>query len=245
MKWCARTSWAHRGRHRRPRKSGSRQAVGASSRVPSSLCPATEPSTYVRSLEYHHDVVTGDNMASARRERTTHVSSANNHHSRSAESPSETVPGDQGDLRSASPAAAGGDEQWGPEGPHSGCPTARGRRKAETLKCKHAELREPCLRAFAAYRISRLIGMTQVEIAKALVPDYRPVTQGQISRDIRCVKTWLARGNVAPEWLERRNVAPDLGTPPRKPIPIDPSVIERGPRLDGRVLHQRCHSSKQ
>jgi hypothetical protein len=81
-------------------------------------------------------------------------------------------------------------------------------------------LKEPSDRAFAAYRLVKLGGRKQHEVAKELYVD-----QGTVSRWLTSVAEWIKAGNMLPDELR---VEPSR----RKPMTMDPSKLEQGPRLD-------------
>jgi len=88
-------------------------------------------------------------------------------------------------------------------------------------------LREPPQKAFAAYRAHRVLGQKQADVATEL-----KVNQGQISRWVKQVATWIAGGNVLPNL--------DVLGLTTKPISVDPVVIDMGKRQDGRAKNQRA-----
>lgn len=101
--------------------------------------------------------------------------------------------------------------------------------EAEDAAQPRSATKEPSKEALAAYRISIQTGKKQQEIADILSREFhRQISQGQVSKWIREVKKYLEAGNVLP----------DMPVAAR-PVPVDPGVIEMGPRGDRRAKHQR------
>ncbi len=92
-------------------------------------------------------------------------------------------------------------------------------------------LGEPSPDAFIAYRLLRLMGMKQTEIAEQLTELFRrPIAQGTVSRWCKEVARWLEAGNVLPDLPESSH---------RKPIPVDPAELDKGEDREHRAPRQR------
>jgi hypothetical protein len=110
-----------------------------------------------------------------------------------------------------------------PQAPTDAGPTGNGRESKP-------KLRPPSEKAMMAYRLNTLKGENQDQTAKELSRHFGcRISQGSVSRYIKSTLAWLEAGNVLPK----------LPVMTKKPTPMDPSELERGPRLDGRVTRQR------
>jgi hypothetical protein len=99
------------------------------------------------------------------------------------------------------------------------------------------KLKSPTAEAFRVWFLHATTGKTQVEVAELYQQlDGNPMTQGQVSRMLQQVNTWLEQGNELPS-----NVA----FPMRKPRPVDPSVIDMGAHQEGRTPRQRRKPSRR
>ena len=92
-------------------------------------------------------------------------------------------------------------------------------------------LKQPSNDAFTAYRAGLATGKNQTELAQLLTNEWRrTVYQGNVSRWLDQVKSWLEAGNVLP----------DLSPPAyKKPLAMDPDRIDLGERQDHRSERQR------
>jgi hypothetical protein len=83
-------------------------------------------------------------------------------------------------------------------------------------------MKQPSDRAFAAYRLVKVVGKTQAEVGERL-----RVKQCTVSRWVTATGKWIEAGNVLP---------PEMRAEParRKPMAMDPSKLDQGPRLDRR-----------
>lgn len=96
--------------------------------------------------------------------------------------------------------------------------------------------KEPSKTALAAYRLSLLRGLKQTEVAEELSKQIgRRVYQGQVSRWLDLVRTWLKAGNVFP----------DLPRAANRAASVEPAVIEMGPRGDHLTKRQRDRQSDE
>jgi len=76
-------------------------------------------------------------------------------------------------------------------------------------------------------------GLTQKKIAKELSRTFnRPAAQGQVSKMLSRVKTWIAAGNAVPSIKA-------LAALTEKPMAMDPRTIDMGERSDHRPEHLR------
>jgi hypothetical protein len=101
---------------------------------------------------------------------------------------------------------------------------------------KRPTTKHPSDTAIAAYRLWFVMGRPQKEIAEVLQQETgQSVSQGQVSRWISRVTTYVNAGNVLPD-------APKVMT---KSKSIDPSRIDIGKRTDGRTLRQRHKESDE
>jgi hypothetical protein len=83
-------------------------------------------------------------------------------------------------------------------------------------------LKEPSARAFAAYRLVKILGQSQADVEKTMGVD-----QSTVSRWVNSVGKWIEAGNVLPDEMR-------ADPPRRKPTPMDPTKLDQGPRLDRR-----------
>jgi hypothetical protein len=103
---------------------------------------------------------------------------------------------------------------------------------ATTSTARISTLKEPPREAFSVYRYRFATGKNQTELAsdpKLMEIIGKTVTQGQISRLLKRVTTWIEAGNVLPS-LPKLN---------EKPRPIDPERLDLGERQDGQTPRQR------
>jgi len=92
-------------------------------------------------------------------------------------------------------------------------------------------LKVPGQDAWLAYFLREITGATQKQIAKLIAGATGGTTeQGTVSRWLKEVDAWIAQSNRSP--------APDLPLIGRA-LAIDPTVLNLGPRLDGRTPRQR------
>ena len=85
--------------------------------------------------------------------------------------------------------------------------------------------------AFLVYRMYKISGLTQAEVALQFQQKKRKIlSQATVSRMNKQVKEWLEAGNLLP-----KAEAPD----PRKAMPVDPKTLDLGPRQDGHTPAQR------
>jgi transposase-like protein len=95
---------------------------------------------------------------------------------------------------------------------------------------RRQDLKQPPNHAFAAYRAVKLAGQDQAEVAREL-----GVHQSTISRWVVSVAKWIEAGKVLPAEMR-------VDPPRRKPMSMDPSKLDQGPRLDRR---RRTESRKE
>lgn len=100
-----------------------------------------------------------------------------------------------------------------------------------------AKPKEPSPDALKAYQLSRLLGQKQADIAATMTAELgRPIKQPRVSRWITEVRTFLKAGGVISNELK-----PDKIKSGRTAV-IDPAVLQRGARQDGRARRQRPRS---
>jgi hypothetical protein len=91
-------------------------------------------------------------------------------------------------------------------------------------------VKRPPENAFKVWRLRDLEGIkTQTELAKMMTQNGIPATQGQVSRWLKDVESYLAAGNILP-------TLPSLISQPRS---IDPATLDMGKRQDSRTPRQR------
>jgi hypothetical protein len=97
---------------------------------------------------------------------------------------------------------------------------------------KPAPVKPPSEEGVAAWYLKTLGRVpTQKEIAEALTRIFRrPIGQGQVSRWLKQVKAFLGGGSVFPEATNRRALEVTF---------MDPQLLDRGQRQDGRTKRQR------
>lgn len=84
---------------------------------------------------------------------------------------------------------------------------------------------------FLIYRIHATTGMKQRQVALEFTGMKRlPMDQGQVSKSLQRVNAWKKAGNEDPT-----TDLPD----PRKAVPVDPQMLDLGPRQDGQTPAQR------
>jgi hypothetical protein len=84
--------------------------------------------------------------------------------------------------------------------------------------------------AVKCYRLHFATEYTQIKTAELLTQElHRDISQGQVSRWIAQVKSWIAAGNVLPP----------MPQPIRKVQSIDPDAIDMGSHMIGRSPNQR------
>jgi len=94
-----------------------------------------------------------------------------------------------------------------------------------------ANMRPPSDDAIACYRAHFFTELNQTQLAEIMTAELkRPISQGQVSKWLKEVKTWIAAGNVLPDLPEMMR---------RKPAAFDPQTLELGPRQDHHTLRQR------
>ncbi|MCA9095466.1 MAG: hypothetical protein KDA68_18430 [Planctomycetaceae bacterium] len=96
------------------------------------------------------------------------------------------------------------------------------KKKDGNLPCQS---KRPSDDAFWLYRLWAATGLSQTALAKRFQKENRkPMTQGQVSRQIDAVNEWLATGNLLPDTQPLREITS-----------LDPREIEMGARRDGRT----------
>jgi hypothetical protein len=95
---------------------------------------------------------------------------------------------------------------------------------------KKKQLKSPSKDAFDAYRLSMRTGKKQQELARILTLELnKPVSQGQVSKWLKQVTTWVEAGDMSS----------DIGKSVPQIDTVDPDVIDRGPRQDAHTPRQR------
>jgi hypothetical protein len=102
-------------------------------------------------------------------------------------------------------------------------PEPKARNDAPPPITSRAKLKGPRNQAFAAYRLVKIAGQKQLDVARMLKVD-----QGTVSRWVREVTRWIEAGKVLPDSMRVSDSTP-------KVVTMDPNKLERGRRLRGRA----------
>ncbi len=97
-----------------------------------------------------------------------------------------------------------------------------------------SRLKAPSEREWAAYRLVKLMGVSQEKAVETLASRGVIINQGQISRGNRKCDAWIAAGNIMPDEL-KVHITRARGKLPA----VDPGVVGMGEREDGHTRAQR------